>query len=95
MSRNKNKYLDAVNIFFTGVGMYFKSLDKFLNYMSFPVFGQLFGMVIIFFITYLYAENIPDLAKTNPLFDNILITLSLLLLFTLPVFFLLCKAIYD
>ncbi len=95
MKKNSNKYLDVINIFFSGIAIYFRNLDNFLKYMAFPVLGQLVGIVLIFFITYLYAENIPNLARTNPLFDNILVTLSLLLLLTLPVFFLLCKSIYD
>lgn len=95
MSKHQNKYMESISIFFKGTKMYFQYIDKFLNYMTFPIFGQLFAIIIIFFITYLYANNLPDLMVKFPIFDNVLVALSLLLLFTVPAFFLFCKAFYE
>lgn len=95
MSREKNKYVEVFNIFFTGIKLYFQYLDKFMIYLLFPVLGQVVGLVLILFITYLYATNIPNLMTTFVFLDNVLAAFTLLLLFTLPAFFLFCKAFYD
>ena len=95
MSREKNKYANAINIFFNGVGMYFKHLDTFLKYLAFPVLGQIVGIIVIFSITYFYTVNIANLTSQFLVLDNVLTAFSILLLFTLPAFFIFCKALYD
>lgn len=95
MAKSKNKYMNVFNIFFKGIKIYFMHLDTFMKYLAFPVLGQVFGLGLLLLITYLYAVNLPQLTKNFPFFDNILTALTLLLVITLPVFFLLCKAFYD
>lgn len=95
MSREKNKYLNMFNIFFTGIKIYFKNLDKFMLYLAFPVFGQVVGVAMLLFITYLYATYLPTLMANFVFFDNLLASFTLLIVLTVPVFFILCKAFYD
>ncbi len=95
MSREKNKYLISVNIFFNGIGMYFKHLDTFLKYLAFPVLGQLTGIILILVITYFYSINIANLMRQFAFFDNVLTAFTTLLVLTLPAFFIFCKAFYD
>ena len=48
MTSNKKK----VTVFSTlteSIGLYFSEFDKFLKYMTYPVLGQIIGVVIIFF----------------------------------------------
>lgn len=95
MSREKNKYLKVFSIFFEGIKIYFKHLDKFMSYLAFPVFGQVLGVVLLLFVTYLYAVNLPVLTHNFVVLDNILASFILLLVLTVPGFFLLCKSFYD
>lgn len=95
MSREKNKYLNMFNIFFTGIKLYFQYLDKFMMYLAFPVFGQVIGVTMLLFITYLYASNITTLTSNFVFFDNVLASFTILIVLTVPAFFILCKAFYD
>ena len=47
-----------LNIFTESVGLYFSNFDKFIKYMTFPVLGQIAGLLLIFFITYFYTINL-------------------------------------
>ena len=48
----KNK--TVFEIFLQGVGLYFSNIDKFLHYMLYPVFGQLFGVIVIYYSVVFY-----------------------------------------
>ncbi len=95
MAKSKNKYMSVFNIFFKGIKLYFTHIDLFLKYLAFPVLGQIAGLFLIFLITYVYSVNLPYLTANFAFFDNILTAMTTLLLFTIPAFFLFCKAFYD
>ncbi|MDD3237363.1 MAG: hypothetical protein PHV37_04625 [Candidatus Gastranaerophilales bacterium] len=95
MSKEKSTYLSSFKIFFESVKIYFTYLDKFMNYMTFPIFGQLIGIVMLLGLTYWYSSNLPKLMMFSPVFDNVMVAMSILLVITLPFFFLFCKAFYD
>ena len=42
----KNK--TPLGIFTESIGLYFSNFDKFVKYMTFPVFGQILGLLLIF-----------------------------------------------
>lgn len=44
-------------IFVEGVGIYAKHLSEFLKYMSFPVFGQIFGFVVAIVLPLWFANS--------------------------------------
>ena len=65
------------NIFIDSMKLYFSNFDKFMKYMTFPVLGQIAGLVLVFLLTYFYAKNMPIIIQKNPaLADfNILLTI--------------------
>ena len=51
----KNK--TVLNIFAEALKLYFSNFDKFVQYMTFPVWGQIIGLGLVFLLTYFYAKN--------------------------------------
>ena len=84
-----------IEIFFRGIKYYFLNFEKFMKYLAFPVLGQVVGITIIFTAAYLYTILIPKLTQSAQIFDNILFVFLLLLVITLPGFFIFCKAFWD
>lgn len=90
MGRKKNnKFLSTISIFFKSLKVYFMYLDKTAKYMLVPIFGQIAGLVLIFFVTYYFNSNIKYLMKfkffaNNP--ENIIFALFIVLLPFLALF---------
>lgn len=95
MARKDLTFGSIFKIFFKGIKLYFLNFEKLMKYMAFPVLGQIVGITIIFTAAYLFTVFIPSLTSTNPIFDNILFVFLALLIFTLPGFFIFCKAFWD
>ena len=91
MTKSKN----IINIFTEAVGLYFSNFSKFIKYMTFPVLGQILGLIIIFTTVYFYSKNIPFLIeKFECLNDfNTLILISILI--TLPGLIIFIKAFWE
>ena len=77
------------------VKIYFINFDKFLKYMTFPVIGQVLGIVIIFVSSYFLSYNFEVIKYRYPIFQNIQFTFLTLTLITLPGFLIFIKAFYD
>jgi len=77
------------------VGLYFSNFSKFFKYMSFPVLGQIIGLILIFSCTYVYTKNLPYLISNYKFFDNFFVIIFLSLLITLPGFIILLKAFWE
>lgn len=92
MSR-KNK--TPLGIFAESIGLYFSNFDKFIQYMSFPVLGQVAGLSLIFVITYFYTQNLPNLIEKYSAFDNFNTLILLSIAITLPGLAILVKALWD
>lgn len=84
-----------LNVFVESVGLYFSNFDKFIRYMTFPVLGQIAGLLLIFFITYFYTINLPKLIDKYPNLNDFWILLGLSVLITLPGFAIFCKAFWE
>lgn len=84
-----------LGIFSEAIGLYFSNFDKFIQYMSFPVLGQIAGLGLVLLITFFYTQNLPSLIeKYSALNDfNTLILLSILI--TLPGLAIFIKAFWD
>ena len=95
MAKRDLTFVSMIEIFFKGIKYYFLNFEKFMKYLAFPVFGQVAGITIIFTAAYLYTILIPKLTQSAPIFDNILFVFLLLLVITLPGFFIFCKAFWD
>ena len=64
--RNKSFF----EIFLQGVGLYFSNANKFLSYMMFPVFGQLFGLLLIYYSTLFYNKNLSVILVNYPVLNQ-------------------------
>ncbi len=84
-----------MKIFFNGIKLYFLNFEKFFKYMAFPIFGQIVGISLIFFASYIFTIHISAFTTKSPVFDNIPLVFLVLILLTLPGFFIFCKAFWD
>lgn len=95
MAKEKSKYKQVIDCFLSAIKLYFKYLDRFLKYLSFPILGQLIGLFLIFSVAYFYTVNLPDLMIKNPVFNNLLVATSVLILLVILPFLIFAKAFYD
>ena len=84
-----------LNIFMESVGLYFSNFDKFIKYMTFPVLGQLAGLVLVFLLTFFYAKNMPSIIQKIPALDNFSLLLLISILIVLPGFAIFVKAFWE
>lgn len=77
------------------VKLYFVNLDKFLKYMTFPVLGQILGIIVIFASSYIFSYNFEVIRYRYPIFQNVQFAFLTLTLITLPGFLVFIKAFYD
>ena len=84
-----------LGIFIESIGLYFSNFDKFFKYMSFPVLGQVIGLVLIFTISYFYTQHIPTLIDKFPIFNDFLILTLFSILITLPGLMIFLKAFWE
>ena len=82
-------------IFTEAVGLYFSNIGKFIKYMTFPVMGQILGLILILFTTYMYVVNMPKLILKYPNLDNINSLIIISVLLTLPGLAIFCKAFWE
>lgn len=71
-------------IFLQGVGLYFSNIDKFLHYMLYPVFGQLFGIIVIFYSVVFYNANLSCLIVNYPVLNTDIYKNLILFIVLLP-----------
>lgn len=95
MAKNDSDFVSVIKIFFNGIKLYFMNFEQFFKVMAFPVFGQVIGISLIFFASYLFTVYAPTLTTKSPLFDNIPLVFAVLAVLMLPGFFIFCKAFWD
>ncbi len=84
-----------LGIFTEAVGLYFSNFGKFVQYMSFPVLGQIFGLGLVFLITYYYTINIPSLIQKFPILNDFSLLILLSIIITLPGLAIFVKAFWE
>ena len=89
------KQKTALGIFTESVGLYFSNFDKFLKYMTFPVLGQIAGLIIVFFTTYFYTINMPKLIDKYPQLNDFGTLIAISVLISLPGMAIFCKAFWE
>ena len=89
------KQQTPLGILAESAGLYFSNFDKFLKYMTFPVLGQVSGLILVFLTTYLYTINMPKLIDRYPDLNNINTLIILSVLITLPGLAIFCKAFWE
>ena len=92
MSKKEVKVFDILS---EGFGLYFRNIKKFLYYMSFPVLGQVLGLLLIFGLTFIYTINLPKLISNYKFFDNFTVLVICSILVAIPGLIILLKAFWD
>lgn len=92
MTKVKNGVL---GVFGQSIKLYFSNFGSFFRYMAFPVFGQILGLIVIIFASYVYASNLPKMIVPGGLFDNFSMVFLVLFIITLPGIIILVKAFWD
>ena len=89
------KQVTTTGIFMEAIGLYFGNILQFLKYMTFPVLGQVAGLIIVFLLTYIYSSNLPFLLEKFTFLDNFSTLMFSVILVTLPGMILLLKAFWE
>ena len=84
-----------LGIFTESIGLYFSNFDKFVKYMSFPVLGQIGGLLLVFILVFFYAEYMPYLMQKVSFFDNFSVLVLCAILITLPGMIIFIKAFWE
>jgi hypothetical protein len=82
-------------IIFKSLIIYIKNFLPLSRVMLFPVFGQIIGMFLIFYPTYLYRQQYLAKLSAENLQQNLVFILLGLLLLVLPGFVIFIKAFWD
>ena len=78
-----------------GLKIYLKNFVQFTKYMLFPVFGQIVGLALIFWLSGWFGLNLPVWIEENTFFQNYNNIILVLLLVTAPGFIIFLKAFWD
>ena len=89
------KQKNSLSIFTESVGLYFSNFDKFIKYMTFPVLGQIAGLILVFFTTYFYTINMPKLIDKFPNLNNLSTLIVISIRISLPGLAIFCKAFWE
>ena len=89
----KNK--TPLGIFTESIGLYFSNFDKFVKYMTFPVLGQILGLLLILGITVIYSQNLPSLLQKFPNLANVKSLICLSVVVALPGLAIFTKAFWE
>jgi len=93
---SKFKYSKNIfSIFLDTLEIYYKNFFSFARVMLYPVFGQLVGMVLIFFLTYIYRVYILDNLSPDQLGSGLIFLLLALLLLVLPGFAIFISSFWE
>ena len=77
------------------IKIYIVNLGNFIKYMSFPVLGQILGLVLIILLSYLYSVNLPHFLDKHSELNNYYALIGMTILVTLPGLALFCKAFWE
>lgn len=89
------KKTSSLGIFTEAIGLYFSNFSKFMKYMTFPVLGQIGGLLLVFLITYFYTQNMPPLIEKFPNLSNVPLLIGISFVITLPGLAIFGKAFWE
>ncbi|MBR1907630.1 hypothetical protein IJ818_01690 [bacterium] len=89
---NKNK---AFGTFYAAISLYTKHLKAFLAYMTFPIIGQVAGLVLIFVLNYHFIVNLDVIQQHFPVFNKPSVIIVSVIILLLPGLCLMLKAFWD
>jgi len=93
-----NKSKPQMNIFqviFRGIVIYLKNFIPLSKVMLFPVFGQIFGIAWILFAAFYLSHNMAKSFTPEAFTNNLLFIFLILIVATLPGFFIFTKAFWE
>ena len=82
-------------IFIESIGLYFSNFSQFVKYMTFPVLGQILGLLIVFVCTLIYTKNLPTLIQNYPAFNNFNTLIFASIIITIPGLAIFMKAFWE
>ncbi len=65
-----NKIISIFPIFFSSIKQYFLYLDQTSKILAFPVFGQIFSLIIMGILTYVFKTSFNNIHHSLPIFKN-------------------------
>lgn len=95
MSKNKIQNMNIFQIIFKGILIYFKNIIPLSKAMLFPVFGQLIGIILILYPSYLFSQNLTGKISGQEIINNIILIFLGLIILILPGFFIFTKAFWE
>ena len=96
MPRKKsNKFIECFKIFFSSLKTYFMYFDESIKLLAFPIFGQLFSIILIYTAVYYYLINIDKIRGIGNFFNNDTHLMIVLFVILLPLLIVFIKAVYD
>lgn len=84
-----------LGILVESIGLYVSNLDRFIQYMSFPILGQITGLGLVLLITIFYTQHLPNLIEKYPALNNFNALILLSIIITLPGLAIFTKAFWD
>ena len=83
------------SVFTESIGLYFSHFKSFIKYMSFPILGQIVGLLLIFGASFIFTQNISNILTKFPNLDNWNFIILSLILVTLPGLIIFLKAFWE
>ena len=84
-----------LGIFTESIGLYFSNLKQFVKYMSFPIWGQIIGLSLVFLTTEIFINNISKLIDKFPALNEPKYIVILSIIITLPGILIYLKAFWE
>ena len=92
MAKQKMKAFDT---FYESISLYLKHIKAFFSYLTFPIIGQVAGMVITFVLNYHFIVNLDVIQQYVPLYNNPIAILTTAIILMLPGLILMLKAFWE
>ena len=92
MAKQKFK---AFDIFYSTLNLYMKHVRAFFSYLTFPIIGQVAGMVITFVLNYHFIVNLDVIQQYLPLYNNPIAILVTAILLMIPGLILMLRAFWE
>lgn len=89
----KNK--SVFGIFIESIGLYFSNFKQFVKYMTFPVLGQVLGLILVFVPVYFYIQQIPNLVEKYSTFNDFSTIVVVSILISIPGMIILLKSFWE
>ena len=84
-----------LRIFIDSADLYFSNFGQFIKYMSFPVLGQIAGLLLVFLVTFFYTRSLPGLIEKFQTLNNFDTLILISIIIALPGLAIFIKAFWE